>query len=205
MLGDYFVNPRDGIISKELLLNKILFYLWNDVCKDGDGDIFKTDEDTDVKFSDLYGDNGTNMLLSMMKHLKVSLLSGSADTADGEEVSDETAKQQGKSTLISIQLPNNPKILSANSTQFDAFVEALRVIGTDKIISVLPSLEYKRLGCPVISSQKEEGIINNNNNRYSYHQEDNLFIIKGCKNYTYIRILEDLNELLNIGLSLETK
>ena len=205
MLGDYFVNPRDGIISKELLLNKILFYLWNDVCKDGDGDIFKTDEDTDVKFSDLYGDNGTNMLLSMMKHLKVSLLSGSADTADGEEVSDETAKQQGKSTLISIQLPNNPKILSANSpTQFDAFVEALRVIGTDKIISVLSSLEYKRLGCRVISSQKEEGIINNNN-RYSYHQEGNLFIIKGCKNYTYIRILEDLNELLNIGLSLETK
>ena len=205
MLGDYFVNPRDGIISKELLLNKILFYLWNDVCKDGDGDIFKTDEDTDVKFSDLYGDNGTNMLLSMMKHLKVSLLSGSADTADGEEVSDETAKSHGKKTLISIQLPNNPKILSSDyATQFDAFVEALRIIGIDKIISVLPSLEYKRLGCPIISTQKNEVIINNTKG-YSYYQEGNLFIVKGCNSYTYIRILEDLNELLNIGLSLETK
>ena len=74
MLGDYFVNPRDGIISKELLLNKILFYLWNDVCKDGDGDIFKTEDDKEVKFSELYGEEGTEKLLSMMKHLKVELL-----------------------------------------------------------------------------------------------------------------------------------
>lgn len=74
MLGDYFVNPRDGIISKKLLLNKILFYLWNDVCKDGDGDIFKTEENKEVKFSELYGEEGTEKLLSMMKHLKVELL-----------------------------------------------------------------------------------------------------------------------------------
>ena len=26
-LGDYFVNPRDGIVSANTLLNKILFYL----------------------------------------------------------------------------------------------------------------------------------------------------------------------------------
>lgn len=41
MLGDYFVNPSDGVITEKVLLNKILFYLWNDVCKDGEGDIFK--------------------------------------------------------------------------------------------------------------------------------------------------------------------
>ena len=42
MLGDYFVNPKDGIITEKMLLNKILFYLWNDVCKDGEGDIWKS-------------------------------------------------------------------------------------------------------------------------------------------------------------------
>ena len=95
MLGDYFVNPRDGIISKELLLNKILFYLWNDVCKDGDGDIFKTDEDKDVKFSDLYGENGTNMLLSMMRHLKVSLVSEKVEnTKDDEEEEEEDEEDE---------------------------------------------------------------------------------------------------------------
>jgi hypothetical protein len=85
MLGDFFVNPSDGIISKELLLNKVLFYLWNDVCKDGDGDIFKTEDNKDIKFSDLYGDNSTNMLLSMMKHLEVAVLESEEDVVDDEE------------------------------------------------------------------------------------------------------------------------
>lgn len=50
MLGDYFVNPSDGIITEKMLLNKILFYLWNDVCKDGEGDIFKVSDTEDVLF-----------------------------------------------------------------------------------------------------------------------------------------------------------
>ena len=75
------------------MLNKVLFYLWNDVCKDGDGDIFKTEDNKDVKFSDLYGENGTAMLLSMMKHLKVELLSESdEDVEDDEEEQEDGVK-----------------------------------------------------------------------------------------------------------------
>lgn len=93
MLGDFFVKPYDGIITEKLLLNKVLFYLWNDVCKDGDGDIFKTEDNKDVKFSDLYGENGTTMLLSMMKHLKVELLSESdVDVEDDEEEEEDGVK-----------------------------------------------------------------------------------------------------------------
>lgn len=93
MLGDFFVKPYDGIITEKLLLNKVLFYLWNDVCKDGDGDIFKTEDNKDVKFSDLYGENSTTMLLSMMKHLKVELLSESdEDVEDDEEEQEDGVK-----------------------------------------------------------------------------------------------------------------
>ena len=74
MLGDYFVKPCNNIISEKQFVNKVLFYLWNDVCKDGDGDIFKTDDNKEVKFSDLYGENGTDIMLSMMKYLNVALL-----------------------------------------------------------------------------------------------------------------------------------
>lgn len=90
MLGDYFVNPKNEVISKKLLQNKVLFYLWNDVCKDGDGDIFRTEDNKDVKFSDLYGDNGTDILLSMMKHLKVSLVEDNGE--DEEEEDDDKGK-----------------------------------------------------------------------------------------------------------------
>ena len=203
MLGDYFVKPCNNVISEKQFINKVLFYLWNDVCKDGYGDIFRTEDNKDVKFSDLYDTNASVTLKSMMKNLGVALMF-EGDGITENEVSDETAKKQRKETLISIQIPNNPKILTSDSTQFDAFVQALRIIGIDRIISVLPSLKYQRLGCPVLSTDQDDRIINNNDG-YSYYQEGNLFIVKGCKNYTYIRILEDLGKQLNVDIELETK
>ena len=81
MLGDFFVKPNNNIISEKQFINKVLFYLWNDVCKDGDGDIFKTEENRDVKFSDLYDTNASVTLKSMMKNLGVSII----ETEDIEE------------------------------------------------------------------------------------------------------------------------
>lgn len=83
MLGDYFVNPSDGIITDKVLLNKILFYLWNDVCKDGEGDIFKISETENISFSELYGKNGPMMLIKMMSYLGVT-------APDGNKVSIKT-------------------------------------------------------------------------------------------------------------------
>lgn len=89
MLGDYFVNPADGVITEKVLLNKILFYLWNDVCKDGEGDIFKVSESEDVSFSELYGENGTKTLKKMMSCLGVA-------GPDGNEVSIENDAEDTK-------------------------------------------------------------------------------------------------------------
>ena len=204
MLGDYFVKPCDNVISEKQFINKVLFYLWNDVCKDGDGDIFRTDDNKDIKFSDLYKDNCIDTLQSMMEYLGVTLLAEDYEIANVEKGINKTAKNHNKEALISIQLPNNPIILTSESTQFDAFVKALRIIGIDRIIQILPSLKYHRLGCPVLSTQQDDKI-SNNDKGYSYYQESNLFIVKGCNPYTYIRILEDLSTLLNIDISLETK
>ena len=61
-LGDYFVNAdrTDNKISAKTLLNKILFYLWNDVCKDDPDHIFKwVDDDKkekSIKFSEFFCD-----------------------------------------------------------------------------------------------------------------------------------------------------
>ena len=72
MLGDFFVKANDqNVITEKVLINKILFYLWNDVCKDGEGDIFKIDNEKNITFSDLYGSDGTNNLIAMMEYLGV--------------------------------------------------------------------------------------------------------------------------------------
>lgn len=121
MLGDYFVNPRDGIITEKMLLNKILFYLWNDVCKDGEGDIFKVSDTEDVSFSELYGDGGKQKLADMMHYLGVKLIQKDIDEDDENddenevedsdqkdntrysingEVTDENGKAWGKGALV---------------------------------------------------------------------------------------------------------
>lgn len=117
MLGDYFVNPPTRIISYNLFRNKILFYLWNDVCKDGDADIFPTDED--FSFSKLYDEDSKRLIVSMMDKLGLKPIdeNGTEDNEDdmsedddnstssvrysinGEET-DEKGKAWGKGALV---------------------------------------------------------------------------------------------------------
>lgn len=103
MLGDYFVKANnENVISEKLFVNKVLFYLWNDVCKDGDNDIFKTDDNKDVKFSDLYGDKGTEILLGMMNNLGVELLVEEEEYEYDEDDSNspnEKTKRRNKYTI----------------------------------------------------------------------------------------------------------
>lgn len=86
-LGDYFVNPRDGVITEKVLVNKILFYLWNDVCKDGEGDIFKVSDTEDVSFSELYIDKGK--LIKLMDYLHVEKKGNKDQASENEEENDE--------------------------------------------------------------------------------------------------------------------
>ena len=99
MLGDYFVNPCDGVITEKMLLNKILFYLWNDVCKDGEGDIFKVSDTEDVSFSELYGDGGKQKLVGMMNYLGVELVQEDIDEDDENEVEDSDKKDNTRYSI----------------------------------------------------------------------------------------------------------
>ena len=215
-LGYFFCKAQDGIVSAETFVSKVVFYLWNDVFKDQDVASIFSDGDEELTFSKFYDTDVSGK--TIVKEDKVEVLLQnlgvpvSADTAISEEVvgdieeemANDIAGNQRKETLISISIPNHPVIRAADSTQFNAFINALKVIGIDRIIPVVSSLKYKRLGCPVISTQKYEAI-ENNDKGYKYCQEEGLYIVKGCKHYTYIRILEDLNSSLNIGLTLETR
>lgn len=90
-LGDYFVNPRNGVITENILVNKILFYLWNDVCKDGEGDIFKVSDTEDVSFSELYIDKGKLIKLMDYLHVEKSMNGDKDQSSENEEENDEEA------------------------------------------------------------------------------------------------------------------
>lgn len=211
-LGYYFCKSKDGIIKAETFVGKVIFYLWNDVFKDfaeEAGGLFVDSDGKVLSFSKFYTTSSDGHAIVKEDKVVLFLHNLGLDTIGADDVVDmENNEGDGsserKESLISINIPGNPVILTSESTHFDSFLKALKIIGTDRILTVVDSLKYKRLNCPVISTVKYPEI-EHNDKGYSYYQVGNLYVVKGCKTYTYIRILEDLNQLLRIGLSLETR
>lgn len=119
MLGDYFVNPPSKVISYNLFRNKILFYLWNDVCKDGDTDIFPTD--TDFSFSKLYGNDCKQIILSVMDKLGLKPISEDNLDDDGDnEIDTDSNGSYDRTRYIFNGDDNNGKGYSKGGVAFKA-------------------------------------------------------------------------------------
>lgn len=85
-LGDYFVNAdqTNNIISANTFLNKILFYLWNDVCKDDPDQIFRwidEKQEKSIRFSDFFDSDRDKKLQGFMSFLKVKAI-GESDNKE---------------------------------------------------------------------------------------------------------------------------
>ena len=74
-LGEFFIKPDSGdVISKERFLGKVMFYLWNEVCKDEhkNGSFFRVKTDSKEEyftFQDLYKKEKSGYLKQFMDEL----------------------------------------------------------------------------------------------------------------------------------------
>lgn len=82
MLGDWFVKAENNVISEEVLVGKIIFYLWNDVAKVDAGKLFDLEVEKNgrkprkVIFSDFYNADGTinsEIVKNWLKKISVTL------------------------------------------------------------------------------------------------------------------------------------
>lgn len=146
MLGDYFVNPSDGRITEKMLLNKILFYLWNDVCKDGEGDIFKVGDTEDVSFSELYGDGGQQKLIDMMSYLDVQLVQEYSDDNDDDRedgyIDDNNINKDN--TRYSINGGDSFQKTNLASELFKEYIKLYPELSVEDVISNWKSLKGKK-------------------------------------------------------------
>lgn len=198
MLGDYFVNPSDGIITEKMLLNKILFYLWNDVCKDGEGDIFKVSDTEDVSFSELYGDGGKQKLMDMMDYLHVEKL-GVEVQSESDIQTDDASRSTKHKKLVAVILDGIR--YEPSPTKFDLYLNVINKIGIDKVAPIVEQSKYgRRDGCPLISDRKYEGIENSKD--FSYAQVGNFYVVKGLIDDTTINILELIKSKLQLDLQI---
>ena len=143
MLGDYFVNPTNGIITEKVLLNKILFYLWNDVCKDGEGEIFKIKDNEDVTFSDLHGEDGSEKLIAMMEYLHVQ-----EDDSDYLDIDENLPNGIYTKRHLRVEFLDGKVYEDNNSTK--TLINTINKIGPEKVFQ----LDLKISGYPFLSKEK---------------------------------------------------
>lgn len=143
MLGDYFVNPPAKVISYNLFRNKILFYLWNDVCKDGDADIFPTD--TDFSFSKLYDDDGKQLVVSMMNKLNLTPINGEHVESD-EDDNDIFDGDDNDTSSIRYSINDGERFQKTNlaSELFKEYIRLYPDSSVEEIISNWQNLKCKK-------------------------------------------------------------
>jgi 5-methylcytosine-specific restriction endonuclease McrBC GTP-binding regulatory subunit McrB len=89
-LGNWFVKPKSGnIITEEMFINKILFYLWNDVFKDEEKNLFQftfDDQLLTMSYEDFFTiNNNSNLVTKLMtENLELSVIEETAEAANIE-------------------------------------------------------------------------------------------------------------------------
>jgi hypothetical protein len=75
-LGNRFVSPRDGIITPEQFVSKVLFYLWTEIYKDEQGTgntiFINSEDDSEILFGDFFefdGEINESILMSFLNHI----------------------------------------------------------------------------------------------------------------------------------------
>lgn len=159
-LGDYFVNAdRTGNeISSDTLLNKILFYLWNDVCKDDPDIIFKWVDDKDdnkeksIKFSDFFREEKERKLQGFMAFLKIDAIDeGEGTNESNDDNSDKDGKEFSYNGTVASMREIAASVVSdyaktnsgMNAQQVrDYFIETFKGIGIAHIVET--ESEYRQ-------------------------------------------------------------
>ncbi|MDE5653930.1 MAG: AAA family ATPase, partial [Muribaculaceae bacterium] len=95
-MGYFFAKADNatGIISEDVFLNKVLFYLWTDVFKDYDvsSEIFRNkDENRSFIFTDFFDTKQPNALANFIGNLKLNVVDIDIDSIEDEDLSEDTA------------------------------------------------------------------------------------------------------------------
>ena len=101
-LGYFFCKPKDGIITADTFVGKVIFYLWNDVFKDYglDGDLFKDAEENTLTFDKFYAadakairEDNVNQFLT---NLGLQPVDSSIAPEESEDISNESQSLKDK-------------------------------------------------------------------------------------------------------------
>lgn len=204
-LGYFFCKAKDGVISAEKFVSKVIFYLWNDVFKDSEfeGDTFKDEDGEKLSFDKFYSVENNQVKVNGTKIVKfLSNLNLEPDSDADEDNSEEGFETEGDkklpktSKVFSVEFPDGTVINENN--KFDTYHKTLSKIGIEQVEKIAAEMKYHRLHTPLVTKSKYEVILNKP--EYSYIQEGDCFIVKGINNITMYRMVMLLDNRLDLQL-----
>lgn len=204
-LGYFFCKAKDGVISADKFVSKVIFYLWNDVFKDSEfeGDTFKDEDGEKLSFDKFYSVENNQVKVNGTKIVKfLSNLNLSPDSEADEDNSEEGFENEGDkklpktSKVFSVEFPDGTVINENN--KFDTYHKTLSKIGIEQVEKIAAEMKYHRLHTPLVTKSKYEAILNKP--EYSYIQEGDCFIVKGINNITMYRMVMLLDNRLDLQL-----
>ena len=210
-LGFFFCKADgQGIISADKFVSKVMFYLWNDVFKDYPNNPIATylkEEGGEFTYGDFYTTNAggdvvvrEELVTRLLDALGVKVVSVNEDEDENNSVDQEA--EDSSTRKFSIIFADGTEVLE--DRQFGSYAKALARIGLDKVEPIAAHLKYSRLGCPLVSKEEYDEILDNAQG-YSYVNIDGYYIIKGINLRTMRNFLTQVSEELGLGLKLEVK
>ena len=204
-LGYFFCKAKDGVISADKFVSKVIFYLWNDVFKDSEfeGDTFKDEDGEKLSFDKFYSVENNQVKVNGTKIVKfLSNLNLEPDSEADEDNSEEGVETEGDkklpktSKVFSVEFPDGTVINENN--KFDTYHKTLSKIGIEQVEKIAAEMKYHRRHTPLVTKNKYEAILNDPT--FSYVQEGDCFIIKGLNDITMYNMVMLLDNRLDLQL-----
>jgi hypothetical protein len=205
-LGYFFAKAKNGIISAETFVSKVIFYLYTDVFKDYgfSGDIFKGSNGEEMTFQSFYNADGSANEAQIACFIENVICSDALPETlkVAESVEEQGNESNGKKKLV---IKFSDGTIIKETTQFASYLKALEKIGLDKAEQVASTKRYSRLDCPLISKTQYDAILNNTQG-FSYVNVGDYYIIKGIIVGTMNDFLNQISTELDLGIisSIET-
>ena len=209
-LGYFFAKARNGEISAETFLSKVIFFLYNDVFKDFglEQDFFKDENGKTMTFASYFDHRGKireNKVETFLENLGLEPIN--RFDVDEDEVEEEAQdileieedNSEGfSSKKLTIRFPDGSII--QEDTRFASYLKALEKIGLDKVEPIAAEKKYHRKNVALISKIKSDEIINDL--VYSYIKSGDYYIVKGTNTRTQKNILNLISDRLQLDLKI---
>lgn len=204
-LGYFFCKAKDGVISADKFVSKVIFYLWNDVFKDSEfeGDTFKDEDGEKLSFDKFYSVENNQVKVNGTKIVKFL----SNLNLEPDSVTDEGNGEEGVETEGDKKLPKTPKVFTVEfpdgtvineKNRFETYLKVLSKIGIEQVEKIAEEMKYQRRNTPLVTKSQHEEILNDA--VYSYVQEGDYYIVKGIDAITMYNMVMLLDNRLDLQL-----